>query len=163
METADRLRALTDPSPWRLNTVGLWRVLHSVPLGDLGSDIDHVVVGPPGVFTINTKTHPDKLVWANFKVITVDKRKTRYAEVARTEADTATRLLTAELRHPVPVAPVICVVGGTVGGNHQPLGVTVVPVKKLVDWLLQPVSYSPADVEQIFAVARWSATWQPLG
>ena len=133
-------------------------------MGDLGSDIDHVVIGPPGMFTINTKTHPDKLIWANAKVITVDKRKTHYAKVARTEADTATRLLTAALRHPVPVAPVISVVRGTVGGNHQPLGVTVVPVKKLVDWLLhQPVYYSPADVERVYAVARWSTTWQPLG
>jgi hypothetical protein len=48
VETADRLRALTDPAPWGLNTVGLWRVLHSVPVGDLGSDIDHVLIGPPG-------------------------------------------------------------------------------------------------------------------
>jgi hypothetical protein len=71
--------------------------------------------------------------------------------------------LTAALGHPVPVAPVISVVGGTVGGNHQPLGVTVVPVKKLVDWLLQqPVSYTPAGVEKVYAVARRSTSWQPL-
>jgi hypothetical protein len=69
--------------------------------------------------------------------------------------------LTATLGHPVPVAPVISVVGGTAGGNHQPLGVTVVPVKKLVDWLLQqPVSYSPAGVEKVYAVARRSGAWQ---
>ena len=164
VETADRLRALTDPAPWRLNTVGPWRVLHSVPVGDLGSDIDHVLIGPPGVFTINTKTHPGKLVWANPKMITVDKHKTRYAEIARRESDIAGRLLTAALGHPVPVAPVISVVGGTVGGNHQPLGVTVVPVKKLVDWLLQqPASYSPARIETVYAVARRSSSWQPRG
>src|SRR3954467_9251483 len=27
-----------------------WHVLHAVPVGDKGSDIDHVIVGPGGVF-----------------------------------------------------------------------------------------------------------------
>src|SRR4051812_26505092 len=35
-----------------------WRTLHAVPVGDRGSDIDHVVLGPGGVFTINAKHHP---------------------------------------------------------------------------------------------------------
>jgi hypothetical protein len=33
-----------------------WRVLHSVPVGSRDSDIDHVVIGPGGVYTINAKT-----------------------------------------------------------------------------------------------------------
>lgn len=40
-ETASRLRALTDPALWRMGATGLWRVLHGVPIGDRGSDIDH--------------------------------------------------------------------------------------------------------------------------
>ena len=40
-----------------------WTVLHSVPVGRGESDIDHVVIGPPGVFTINTKFSPGKDVW----------------------------------------------------------------------------------------------------
>jgi hypothetical protein len=35
-----------------------WRVLHAVPAGDAGADIDHVVIGPGGIFTLNTKHHP---------------------------------------------------------------------------------------------------------
>ena len=34
-----------------------WMVLHAVPVGSGDSDIDHVLIGPPGVFTINTKHH----------------------------------------------------------------------------------------------------------
>jgi|CXWK01.1.fsa_nt_gi hypothetical protein len=69
------LGARTDERAWRLGaqgeeTVGRaldrlpdgLHVLHSVPVGQRGSDIDHVVIGPPGVFTINTKHHPDKRV-----------------------------------------------------------------------------------------------------
>lgn len=40
-----------------------YTVLHSVPVGRGDSDIDHVVIGPTGVFTINTKYHPGKDVW----------------------------------------------------------------------------------------------------
>src|SRR5680860_1213119 len=35
-----------------------WRFLHAIPVGDRGSDIDHVIVGPGGVFTVNAKHHP---------------------------------------------------------------------------------------------------------
>ncbi|PYY64538.1 hypothetical protein DEJ30_08470 [Curtobacterium sp. MCPF17_003] len=41
-----------------------WLVLHSVPLGESGTDIDHVVVSPRGVvMTINTKRHAGKRIW----------------------------------------------------------------------------------------------------
>jgi hypothetical protein len=163
-ETASRLRALTEPTLWQMGATGLWRVLHAVPIGDRGSDIDHVVIGPPGVFTINTKHLPDKLVWATKTAVTVAKRKTRYAEVARAEADRAAQLLTAALRgHPVTVAPVLSIVGASaVGGTDQPHGVSVVPAKRLVAWLRQqPALFSPKGVDTLFAVARRSTTWQP--
>lgn len=41
-----------------------WTVLHSVPAGVKGRDIDHLVIGPAGVFTINTKYSPGKDVWS---------------------------------------------------------------------------------------------------
>jgi len=33
-----------------------WRVLHDATLGR--GNVDHIVIGPPGVFTIETKSHP---------------------------------------------------------------------------------------------------------
>jgi len=62
-ETARRLRALTDPGLFNKRVFGTWRALHSIPIGDRGRDIDHVVIGPPGVFVINSKRH-DVLVTA---------------------------------------------------------------------------------------------------
>ena len=66
----------TDERAWRLGDNGevavahelgrldsRWRALHSVPVGARESDIDHVVIGPGGVFTINTKNHPDARLW----------------------------------------------------------------------------------------------------
>ena len=40
-----------------------WRVIYAVPVGERGADIDHLVIGPGGVFTLNTKNHRDKNVW----------------------------------------------------------------------------------------------------
>jgi len=35
-----------------------WRSLHAIPVGENGSDIDHLVIGPGGTFTLNSKHHP---------------------------------------------------------------------------------------------------------
>ena len=40
-----------------------WTVFHALPIGKKGADIDHVVIGPGGIFTINTKNHSGKAVW----------------------------------------------------------------------------------------------------
>src|SRR4051795_2727414 len=111
-ETARRLRPLIDPSGWGADARATWRVLHSIPVGEVGTDIDHLLIGPPGVFTINTKTHPGKRVWAHSTVITIDQRRTRYAEAARSEADRAARALSAAVGVRVQVFPVISVVDG---------------------------------------------------
>jgi len=47
-----------------LSTLGPeWTVLHSVPVGKGSTDIDHIAIGPAGVFTLNTKYSPDSNVW----------------------------------------------------------------------------------------------------
>ncbi len=47
-------------------------MIHSVVISRGGGDIDHVVVGTPGVFTLNTKHHPEKTVWVSGDVYSVD-------------------------------------------------------------------------------------------
>ena len=42
-----------------------WLVLHSIPVGDKGTDIDHLVMGPGGVFSLNTKNHSGQRVWVH--------------------------------------------------------------------------------------------------
>ena len=65
----------TDERAWRVGTKGeekvgeqlrrldptAWKILHSIPVGSNGSDIDHVVIGPGGVFTLNAKHHPGQV------------------------------------------------------------------------------------------------------
>jgi Nuclease-related domain len=78
-----------------------WRVFHSVPVGDRGSDIDHVVIGPGGVWTVNTKGHPGKSVWVRPQH---DPRRRAHAALPtelRHEAERARRLLTQACGFPV--------------------------------------------------------------
>ncbi len=62
-----------------------WRVLHAVPVGTGDSDIDHLVIGPGGVFTVNTKHHPGGTSWS------VPRRSWSTDSAARTSATAATR------------------------------------------------------------------------
>ena len=64
----------------RLSALGPgWYVLHSVPVGTGASDLDHIVIGPAGVFTINTKHHRGQRVWVGAKRILVNARR-RHAD-----------------------------------------------------------------------------------
>ncbi|MEV0525811.1 nuclease-related domain-containing protein [Streptomyces sp. NPDC050439] len=62
----------------RLSSYG-WRVLHGVPKAN-GGDIDHLLIGPGGVFSINTKNHDAASVWVGDMMARVDQGKpVRYA------------------------------------------------------------------------------------
>ncbi|MFC8454609.1 nuclease-related domain-containing protein [Kitasatospora sp. NPDC057223] len=137
-----------------------WRVLHSVQFSS-GTDIDHLVIGPPGVFTVNTKHHRGAAVWQGDYAITVNRAATPYVPVSQSESAKVARMLSARSGFSVPVQPVIAVVGAA----SITIGSALAPVLLLdgadVDRRLS--GRSPQllgdQVERIFAVARDSRTW----
>ena len=97
----------TESRPWYLGALGElqvaerlaklgpdWTVLHSVPIGDRGSDIDHVVLGPAGVFTFNTKFHEDARIWVGSTRLLVNGQKTDHLRNSRYEAQRVAKKLT---------------------------------------------------------------------
>ena len=86
-------------------------MIHSVVISRGGGDIDHVVVGPPGVFTLNTKHHPEKTVWVSGDVYSVAGQPRPYFNAAISEGEKASRRLSAACSFNVRVHPVIVVVG----------------------------------------------------
>lgn len=64
-----------------------WRTLHAVPVGTRGSDIDHVVFGPGGVFTLNTKHHRGKNVWVAGHTFMVSGQRQHYLRNSRHEGE----------------------------------------------------------------------------
>jgi Nuclease-related domain len=140
-----------------------WHVLHAVPVGQRGADIDHVVIGPFGVVTVNTKT-TGAAVWVGENGLTVGGKPVDYIRKSRHEADRAGRLLNHATGLVVPVQSVIVFVGPrkvTVRGGG-PADVAVLPnPRALRHWLHnQPPALQPDQVAAIYEAARRPASWQ---
>ena len=146
-----------------------WRVLHSVPSGVGESTlepllIDHVLIGPGGVFTVNTKCHPGANVWVASQVILVDGQPVPYLRTARHEGQRAARLLTATLGRVVPVRPALVFLTdgapSTIDYLQQPDDVLVLDALVLPGAFARRTGVLGADaVEAVFEVARWEGTW----
>jgi hypothetical protein len=140
-----------------------WRVLHAVPVGRRGADIDHVVIGPFGVVTVNTKTTATE-VWVGEYGLTVGGKPVDYLRKSRHEASRARRLLNQATGLEVPVQPALVFVGArrvSVRRGGPPDVVVLPEPRALRRWLgKQPPALGPAEVEAIYQAARLAATWQ---
>ncbi len=71
-------------------------VLHSVPIGVKGSDIDHIIFSPTGaIYTINTKRHPGKKIWVG-KVLLINGTKTDHIRNSVFEAERVSKMFPGE-------------------------------------------------------------------
>lgn len=143
-----------------------WTVLHSVPVGAGTSDIDHVVIGPAGVFTINTKYSPGKKVWVAGYGLHVDGFKTHYVRNSVTEAARASDLLSRTTGMTVPVVGVIVFVNSgpmtrkapAAGGIGTPDISVVTDAELLVQFASRPI-FSDEQVQRIVEQAIRPETW----
>jgi hypothetical protein len=138
-----------------------WTVLHSVPVGSGESDIDHVVIGPTGIFTINTKHHAGGKIWVGGATFMVGAYRTDHVRNSTFEATRASRRLSTAAGAEVEVAPVIVVVGAASlrFGKKAP-AVTVLTVTQLRKWLLTlPRQHSPEALAYFALVAEERGTW----
>jgi hypothetical protein len=169
--------AHTDERAWRIGADGEqavadelanlgppWRVLHAVRVGEKGSDIDHVVIGPGGVFTVNAKNHPDKSIWAGGDTFLVNGRQVPYVRNSRHEARRAAGRLTEQAGFPVEATGVIAVMGAhkgfTVKKQPEDGAVVVVQRRHITRFLLRvPPRLTARQIDAIYEVARRSTTW----
>lgn len=166
-----------DAEPWYVGALGElevarrlealgpgWVVLHSVPVGSGASDLDHVVIGPAGVFTINTKHHRGQHVWVGAKRILVGGQRTDHLHNARYEARRTSKLLSVAARTLVDVTPIIAVVGAKrMTVRERPHDVVVLREHELVRWLQRhPITLLPEQVRHLATVAAQPAAWQRM-
>jgi hypothetical protein len=140
-----------------------WRSLHAIPVGARGADIDHLVIGPGGVFTLNTKHHPGAKIWVGGDTFLVDGHRQPYIRNSRHESARAAKLLTSACGFPVHVEGVIVMVNADdILVKKAPAGVHVVPRMQVARWLGRhgPI-HSESVLEEIFDAARRSTTWRP--
>lgn len=170
--------ARTDERAWRIGADGEqataeqlaklgpeWRVLHAVRVGDRGADIDHVVIGPPGVFTVNAKNHPRASIWVGGDTFLVNGQRVPYIRNSRYEARRAARLLTERAGFPVATIGVIAVMGAhkgfTVKKQPEDGAVVVVPRRSLGRYLQhRSARLGRHEISAIYEVARRSTTWK---
>ncbi|MFF7417397.1 nuclease-related domain-containing protein [Streptomyces smyrnaeus] len=137
-----------------------WQVLHAIQWPS-GSDIDHLVIGPAGVFTVNSKRHKGKTVWYGDRAITVNRAPTRHIAISQHEAQRTAKTLGRHCTLPVPVRPIICIVDAAkLSVKNAAPPVLVVEAAKIVSLLsgMSPV-LPPEMVQHIYQVARRQATW----
>ena len=149
-----------------------WRILHRVPMAFAEGDVvlDHVVVGPPGLFVIEVVNIPGgRVVVEDHKLdlagtaLDLERRRRIGAEAAdRVSVALARAAGAAETLDPPAVHPVIAVVGAILAGDGRHRGVTVTRVGQLPRLLTafgEPLS--DLAVAQTYEVARRSVTWRP--
>jgi hypothetical protein len=138
-----------------------WHALHSVPVGVGESDIDHVLIGPGGVFTVNTKNHLGQRVSATSRGIWVGGYRQEYIRNSVHEAQRATRLLSYACDFPVFARGLIVVIADRFSVREQPDEVIVLRSGDLVKWLRKrPTVLDTATVETIFEAARREDVWR---
>jgi hypothetical protein len=139
-----------------------WRFLHAIPVGDRGSDIDHLIIGPGGIFTVNAKNHPKAKIWVGGNTFMVNGTKIPYVRNARYEAGRAAKLLTAACGFPVHVEGLIVTVNAEdVTVKTQPDGVHVTWRNNLAKWLLRHCDiHTPETLNAVYEAARRSTSWR---
>ncbi|WUW19010.1 NERD domain-containing protein [Streptomyces sp. NBC_01465] len=168
------LRRESEWEPWRKGLAGErrvgdelqrlhrsgWRVLHSVPLSR-GGDIDHLLIGPGGVFSINSKNHQGKTVWVGDTMAEVNHGKPQpYAVKSRAEAQHVREVLERHCGFAVAVEPVLVFVGVTsLDRAATQFAVRIYKEREVA--ALGPLTgvLTPEQIEAVYAVARHRQVW----
>jgi hypothetical protein len=140
------LARLLDP----LATQG-WGVEHDLPVRGATANLNHVVIGPPGIFAIDTRHYRgrlrlshDGLLWhgRTFLLPTLS--------ATRSKAD---RLQDRIGAPDIAVVPIVAVLGAMVpGGQVTSMGVTVVPARRLRGLLRSlPPTLTPQRAREVAA------------
>jgi hypothetical protein len=128
---------------------GEWWVVDDLPIGRGGANIDKLVIGAGGVFTITAKKSwwP---VWIAERMALVAGRRTTYLQDAVADANAVRDRLARATDTAVPVFPVMVFVDTNLTVDATPPDVAVVHVDDLVDWLLtRPPLLTPDEARSI--------------
>ncbi len=141
-----------------------WHVLHAVPIGRRGADIDHVLIGAAGVFCINTKNHPGKTIEVAADRIRIGGTAVDYYKKSRSEAERSTKILSTAVGWPVEVRPVLILLNGTrrptIKIISNPAGILIFNGTEIPEVFTNSLPLlTPPAVEEIYTMARRSTTW----
>lgn len=139
-----------------------WTAFHALPVGTTASAIDHLVVGPGGIFTITTQQHRGNSVYVADRAFMVSGQHRPYLRDAEHGADRVARILKKRTTLLTPVQPIVVVVGPRqITIRQAPARVKVLDSRQLQRWLAKrPVILPPAEVRGTAALVDDPATWR---
>lgn len=142
-----------------------WHVLHALPVDEDHADIDHLVIGPSGVFVISTRNHTGYDVWASQRTFIVAGVRHPHIRDMEYEMGRAERLLTTAAGRPVEVSGILAVVAPkTLVVREKQRDVAVLDSSNLVSWLTRHKrALAPGEVAEIGAAASLASTWYDDG
>ena len=122
-----------------------WVVLHDRRIPGGRANIDHVVVGPQGVFVIETKSWTGR-VSIDGDAIWLNGRRQDVVDQVRREAE-AVRQVWNDVNRPITVRPVICIHRAELPlFHHRVGGIPLVSSRRLVDVVESPPIFGPEEV-----------------
>ncbi|MQA84185.1 MAG: NERD domain-containing protein [Streptosporangiales bacterium] len=146
----------TERQLYQLEAKG-YRALHARAIPDSDAQIDHLVVGPTGIFSVDSENwdrHLPVRAYPNQLYVGPFSRNDRIRE-ARWEADRAQELLIEALGFSIEVVPSLAIYGPKIPWKVLTVrGVDVFTGRRVRKWIRrrQP-TLSPADVERILNAA----------
>jgi hypothetical protein len=147
-----------------LETSG-WRTVHAIPIGAGGCNIDHLVIGPGGLFALSVFRERATHVWAKGDTIVVDGDRKNWIQEASFVAGRAARMLSTRCEFAVRVQPVVVVVDALRLTVESGSDTHVTNRTRLLSWIeTHPRRLSEEELDVIDDTARHPETWamQPL-
>lgn len=138
-----------------------WSVIHSIPLDERDAGLDHLVVGPPGVFVLTTRSYPNASLELSGHSFLVNGESGVSMPGMQTLARRTSEFLSLAARRYVPVTAVVVVVGAAsiATGRLSPV-VPVLPAERIRPWLLsQHRAMADSAVADLVRFAEEPATW----
>ena len=147
-----------------------WTVLNSVPVTEEGFEdqlvIDHLVIGPAGIFTLSIQSHAGQSLWVGERTFIADGERLNHLAIAEEGGLAVARLLTAALAAGGAILDVVvtpCVVvdaPARLQVHQRPGRVQVVTARTFASWLTGlPRLKSPMAIEEFVTVAVSASTW----
>lgn len=138
-----------------------WTVFSSAPGRMDAAGIDHVVIGPGGLFTVNSKLHVNRTVWVADSILVVDRTTLGHIPDAILQARRLTEVLGERMPLPAPVRPMVAIVDAKrITIRERSEQVLVLDARSLNHTLTSlPVVLDASELRQIRSILNDPESW----
>jgi hypothetical protein len=139
-----------------------WVILHDVPVGERGGVVDHLAIGPAGVFAVEVRHQQADTITVRGDVLAINGVARPHVIRSRDVATDAAVTLTRATALNVPVRGLIVFLAPqSVSVRNEPDDVGVTSDRAVYKWLTDRQStLDPAQVAMIADAAADPATWR---